>query len=133
MSVQTLLHQALADALRGHEALAGELTGIFDAPPVRAGRPYLLIDEALLADWGTKDAAGREGRFAIRLFDGGERPLRLRLLVAAVEDAVHALPHDLGDGWAIVTLQFLRSRISRDGEVWSAISEFRVRMLRTDA
>ena len=88
MSVQALLQGAVAAALADHAVLAGAVTGIFDCPPVRASRPFAVIEEALLADWGTKDMAGREGRFGVRVLDSGERPVRLRLLAGAVEDAI---------------------------------------------
>ncbi len=132
MSVQALLQAAVAAALGEHAALTGAVTGIFDCPPVRSRRPYALIEEAMLADWGTKDLAGREGRFAVRVLDTGERPVRLRVLAGAVEDAVAAMPRLLGEGWAVASLVFVRARITRDAEGWTSVSEFRVRMLRTE-
>lgn len=132
MSVQTLLQAALASALSGHAALADAVTGIFDCPPVRSARPHAVIEEAVLADWGTKDLAGREGRFAVRVLDLGERPVRLRALAGEVEDAVLAMPRMLGEGWAVASLVFVRSRIARDASGWTSVSEFRVRMLRTE-
>lgn len=127
MSVQEVLQGALVEALAG---LA--VTAVFDAPPVRAARPYALVEEAWLADWSTKDMAGREGRFAVALFDTGERPARLRALAGEAEAAIEAMPRVLGEGWAITSLTLLRSRIARDGEArWTAVSEFRVRMLRS--
>ncbi|AJP73131.1 tail completion protein gp17 [Sphingomonas hengshuiensis] len=132
MSVQGILQEALRAALAGHAPLAGAVTAIFDAPPVRAARPYALIDEAVLVDWGTKDMAGREGRIAVRIFDSGERPVRLRGLAGAAEDAVAAMPVVLGEGWRIASLVLLRSRIVREGEArWVATSEWRVRLLRS--
>ncbi|RYJ01522.1 MAG: DUF3168 domain-containing protein [Acetobacteraceae bacterium] len=118
-------------------AVAGALadlpvTGVFDCPPVRAARPFAVIEEAMLADWGTKDLAGREGRFAVRVLDSGERPVRLRTLAGAVEDAVEAMPRMLGEGWAVASLVFVRGRIARDSAGWASVSEFRVRMLRTE-
>ncbi|MEP9359321.1 DUF3168 domain-containing protein [Sphingomonas sp. KR3-1] len=128
MSVQEVLQAALVEALAG---LA--VTAVFDAPPVRAARPYALVEEAWLADWGTKDMAGREGRFAVTLFDAGERPARLRALCGEVEAAIEAMPRAIGEGWAIASLVLLRSRIAREGEGrWTATSEFRVRMLRSE-
>jgi hypothetical protein len=128
MSVQEVLQAALVEALAG---LA--VTQVFDAPPVRAARPYALVEEAWLTDWGTKDMAGREGRFAVTLFDAGERPARLRALSGEVEAAIDAMPRDIGQGWAIASLVFLRSRIAREGDGrWTAVSEFRVRMLRSE-
>jgi hypothetical protein len=125
MSVQALLSAAMAEALGGLEV------AVFDAPPVRAARPYAVIDEAVLSDWGTKDIAGREGRLAVLLYDGGERPVRLRALAGEVEAAVEAIARDLGDGWRVVTLVLARSRLVREGESrWMAMSEWRVRILR---
>jgi hypothetical protein len=128
MSVQLVLQAALVEALAGLE-----VTQVFDAPPVRAARPYALVEDAWLTDWGTKDMAGREGRFAIALFDAGERPVRLRALAGAAEAAIEAMPRGLGQGWAIASLVLLRSRISREGDGrWQSVSEFRVRMLRSE-
>lgn len=132
MSVQALLNAAIASALGEHAPLAEVVTGIFECPAVRAARPYAVVEEAALADWGTKDISGREGRFAVRLLDTGERPVRLRMLAGAVEDAVEAMPRMLGEGWAVASLTFVRGRIARDGAGWISVSEFRVRMLRTE-
>jgi hypothetical protein len=125
MSVQALLAGAMMDALGGIEV------AVFDAPPVRAARPYAVIEEASLGNWGTKDLAGREGVLAVTLYDGGERPVRLRALAGEVEAAIEAMPRDLGEGWRVVTLILARSRIVREGESrWMAMSEWRVRILR---
>ncbi len=130
MSPRELLVAAAAAALGGHPGLAE--ARVFDAPPVRGGRPYALVEEPLLADWGTKDMAGREARLTIALFDAGERPARLRGLAGAAEAAIEAMPRGLGEGWALTSLALLRSRIVREGEGrWMATSEFRVRMLRS--
>lgn len=65
------------------------------------------------------------------LYDGGERPVRLRGLVGEAEAAIEAMARDLGEGWRVVTLLLARSRIVREGESrWMAMSEWRVRMLR---
>lgn len=128
MSVQAVLQAALVEALAGLE-----VTQVFDAPPVRAARPYALVEEAWLTDWGTKDMAGREGRFAVALFDAGERPARLRMLAGAVEAAIEAMPRSLDQGWTVASLVLLRARISREGDSrWQSVSEFRVRMLRSE-
>lgn len=130
MSAQAQLQAALTAALGGHAPL-GVLTGVFDAPPVRAALPYAVVGEAVLSDWGTKDAIGREARIAVLLHDGGERPARLRLLAGATETAIETMPRDLGEGWRIASLAFVRSRIVPNGAGrWIASSEYRVRMLR---
>lgn len=131
MSVQALLSAAVVAALRDHAGVADVVTGVFDAPPVRAARPYAVVEDATLGDWGTKDMAGRDGRLAVLLYDSGERPLRLRALAGEAEAAIDAMARDLGEGWRVVTLVLARSRIVREGEGrWAAMSEWRVRLLR---
>lgn len=131
MSARELLQAAFRAALEGHTPLAGEVTAIFDAPPLRGLRPYALVEEAVLTDWGTKDMAGREARIAVTLFDSGERPARLRLLAGEVEAAIEAVPRAIGDGWRIASLAFVRGRTLREGDGrWASASEYRVRMLR---
>jgi hypothetical protein len=131
MSAQTVLGEALVAALKAHAGVARVVTAVFDAPPVRAARPFAEVAEALLTDWSTKDMAGREGRIAIVLRDAGERPVRLRDLAGAVDAAVEALPRDLPEGWRIASLVPVRSRIVREGEgLWAGTNEYRVRMLR---
>ncbi|KQM14660.1 hypothetical protein ASE73_10420 [Sphingomonas sp. Leaf24] len=124
MIAGTLLQAMLVARLRG--VLTG--ASVFDAPPVRAARPFVVVDMPVLSDWGTKDAAGREGRVVVQLFDDGEVPVRLRTLAAAAEGVVLAAPAALA-GWRIVSLVFVRSRVVRDGAGWIGSVEFRVRML----
>jgi len=64
--------------------------------------------------------------------DEGERPVRLRAMTALTEYTIEAMPAALGGGWRIVTLTMLRSRILRSAAGWTGMSEFRVRMLRTN-
>ena len=125
MSVQAMLQAAVVAALDGLD-----VTGVFDAPPVRCALPYAVAEEAVLADWGTKDMAGREGRLAVLLYDGGERPVRLRVLAGAAEDAVSGMAREIGEGWRVASLVFVRSRVLRDGVRWVAVSEWRIRILR---
>ena len=130
MSAHDVLADALAGVLRGHAPLMAQINGVFDAAPPRAVRPYALVEEAVLTDWGTKDLAGREGRLTVTLFDQGVSPRRLRGLVGEVEAAVLGLPRMLGEGWRVASLSAVRSRVVREGEGrWAALCEFRVRML----
>lgn len=128
MSAREVLQAGLCDALTA----ALDDVAVFDAPPVRMAMPYALVEEPVLADWSTKDLAGREGRVAVVIQDRAERPVRLRALAATAEDAVEAMNGELGEGWRIVTLGLVRSRIMRRAEGWMATSEFRVRMLRVN-
>ena len=111
--------------------LAAVLEGaVFDAPPVRSALPYAVVDEPVLGDWSTTTWRGREGRVVVTLHDGGERPVRLRSALAAAEEGLEAMAPDLGEGWRLVRMQMLRSRVLRVGERWRGTSEFLVRMYR---
>lgn len=129
MSAGALVQAAVVAAVR--DGLAGEVSAVFEAPPVRSAMPHALVEEPMLSDWSTKDAPGREGRVSVLVHDSGEVPARLRDLAGTVEAAVAAMPSDIGDGWRIVTITLTRSRIvkQRDGH-WTALIEHRVAMLR---
>jgi len=130
MSVHELLQAAFRAALEAHAPLADEVTSIFDAPPARGLRPYVLIEDALLTDWGTKDMSGREARVRVLLFETGERPDRLRRFAGEVDIAIEAMPRAIGEGWRIASAVFVRGRTLREGPGWVVASEYRVRMLR---
>ncbi len=103
---------------------------VFDAPPVRGGLPYAVVDEPVLSDWSTKTWVGREGRVLLTLFDEGERPVRVRSLLAVAEEGLEAVAPDLGEGWRVVRVALVRSRVLRVGDRWRGTSEFLVRMYR---
>ncbi|WP_298669801.1 DUF3168 domain-containing protein [uncultured Sphingomonas sp.] len=127
MSAHETVQAAAVAALR---AVLGEVA-VFDAPPVRAALPHVVIEPPILVDWSAKDWRGREGRLVVSAHDRGERPARLRELAAAIEDAVEAMPVALGDGWRLVSARLVRSRIARAGDDrWAATSEFTVRIYR---
>ena len=127
MSAREALLAVTVARLRGSAGLAG--ASVFDAPPVRAALPYVQVEEPLLADWSTKSWAGREGRLTVLAFDGGERPVRLRAMMAAVEGAMLATPTDLGGGWRLATVTLARSRLTRgNADRWTAAAEFQVRL-----
>ena len=130
MSVRAALQAGvLAAARAGVPGFA-----LFDAPPVRATVPYGVVVNPVLVDWSTKDWTGREGRIAVLLHDAGERPVRLRAAAEALEDAVAAMPVDLGGGWRIASIRFVRGRLTRGaGDRWSATSEFTVRVYRAQS
>lgn len=132
MSAHAVLAAAVEGVLGAHPGLRIAINGVFDSPPVRAVRPYAVIEEAVLADWSTKDMAGREGRLTVGLFADEDRA-RLRVLADEAATAVAGLPRELGEGWRIASLAFVRSRIVREGPgLCAAIVEFRVRMLQTN-
>ncbi|WP_375393683.1 DUF3168 domain-containing protein [uncultured Sphingomonas sp.] len=127
--VRTLLQAAIA------ARLSATLTGVrvLDAPPGRIGGPFAVVDEPVLTDWSTKTWAGREGRLIVLLYDGGERPVRLRGVCDAVEAAL-ADPPPLAEGWRIVRLSFVRSRMACIAtDRWTGTVEFQVRVVREDS
>jgi hypothetical protein len=104
---------------------------VFDAPPVRGAVPYIVVEEPVLTRWGGAGIDGREGRVVVSLHDAGERPVRLRTLVAAVEAEGAVLSGDIGEGWRVVALRLVRSRIVRgDAERWTGHVEFSVKLYR---
>ncbi len=124
------LVQAVAARLTAAEGIAGKVP-VFDAPPNRAGRPHLVIDEPVQSDWGAKGVEAREYRLTIRGHDSGERPVRLRAIGEAVDGAMRGLPRDLGGGWGAASVASVRVRTVREGgDRWVAASEWRVRMVR---
>ncbi|OAN64838.1 tail completion protein gp17 [Sphingomonas sp. TDK1] len=134
MTPQDAIAGAVRAALAGRATLAAQVNGVFDAPPVRAARPYLLVDEPVLTDWSTKDQDGREVRIAVLVQDSGPTRGRVRGLAADVEAAVGAMSPALAGGWRIVSRVLLRNRVVAEDEMrLSAVVEFRVRMLRTAA
>lgn len=122
MSAGAAVQAAVAASL---DAIA-ELTGVFDGPPARAPFPYVVIDAGSEAQWGHKSGAGREVMLAVTLWD--EQPARVHDLADAVEAAVGATAGV--EGWALVTMHFLRRRIVRDvAGPWAAAIDFRARLL----
>lgn len=121
---------AIVAALEAAEGIASKVA-VFDAPPSRAARPHLVIDEPVQGDWGAKGVEAREYRVTVRGYDSGERPVRLRGIGEAVDGAVRGLPRELGEGWGLASVALLRRRILREGgDRWVASSEWRVRMVR---
>jgi hypothetical protein len=128
MSARELLVAAVAARLRPLPAT------VFDAGPVRGGVPHVVVEEPVLADWGASGLTGQEGRLVVTLADEGERPVRLRALLAAVEAAVPDTPRLLGKGWRIANLRLVRSRLATTAPGrWRGTAEFVVRLYREDA
>ena len=106
------------------------LNGAYDGPPLQAAFPYASIDAGPESDWSHKSGEGRELRLAVTIRDQGERPARLRELMRAAEAAIGAVAGEL-DGWRLVTMIFLRSRMLREpGAGWAAAIDYRARMLK---
>lgn len=124
MSASEVLLAAAVAALKGVEGLS-----VHDGAPVQAAFPYALVETGPESDWGHKASEGREMRIAAVLKDAGERPSRLRRLMGEAEAALAGLP-PLLEGWRLVTMVLLRARLVRDRAAWTAVIEFRARMLR---
>lgn len=121
---------AMVAALEAAEGIAGKVP-VFDAPPNRASRPHLVVDEPVQTDWGAKGVEAREFRVTVRGTDSGERPERLRGIGEAVDGAMRGLPRDLGDDWGLASVALVRVRTLREGgDRWVVASEWRVRMVR---
>lgn len=120
----------LAAAARTAVAAVGGLNGVFDGQPVKGSPPYAVIEMGPESDWGWKGGEGREIRLGATLFDAGERPGRLRGLMAAVEAALIGLG-DVAEGWRIVNVVLVRARTAqkRAGD-WSGVVEVKARMER---
>jgi hypothetical protein len=120
-----VLHAALLAHLRREVA-------VFDAPPLRAAMPQAVLGDPVLGAADGAGVSGRVGSIAVTCTDTGERPDRLRALVATIEAAMERVPADLGaGGWRLGGLRMARSRLVRGkGERWVATSEFAVRMFR---
>lgn len=133
MSAHSALYDAVDAVLGAHPGLGIVINGVFDAHPARAVRPYAVIEDAILVDWGTKDMIGREGRLAVGIFDASEDQGRLRVLADEIAGAVGTLPRELAEGWRIASLAFVRSRIFREAPgLCAAVVEYRVRMLQAN-
>lgn len=123
--------QALAEtviaALGGIEGL----NGVYDGPPLTAAFPHAIVEAGPESDWSHKSGDGRELRLSILVRDKGERPARLRGLVAAIELVTMQVAGDLG-GWRLVNLVFVREAMLREtGAAWSAAIDYRARLLKT--
>lgn len=131
---RALLVAAAVARLKGLAGLAG--VAVFDAPPVRAGLPHAVVEEPVIADASVAGWSGRDGRLTVVLEDAGERPVRLRALLAAVEAGLPGMAGAaIGGGWRVVTMRLARSRLARAGRQesrWQGSAEFAFRMWRQD-
>ena len=109
--------------------------GVYDAPPVQAVAPYLVVEAGPESDWGFKGGKGRELRLALTLWDRGERPMRLRSLTRAAQIKVEAIEGvGDGEGWQLVSLHFLREwavppRPPTPNGLHASMVEYRARLL----
>lgn len=107
------------------------LSQVSDGIPIQAGDAAAVVDAGPETDWGFKGGDGAELRFAVLITCGGEVPGRARLLGEKVRAALAELGPGL-DGWQLVNLTMLRTRVVRAaGPKWTAVTEYRARMVRT--
>lgn len=125
MSASAALTAATQAAL---SAIAG-LNGGYDGPPLTGSLPYATIETGPESDWSWKGGEGRELRLAASIRDAGERPDRVRGLMAEVETALAGIDGEIGQ-WRVVNCLFLRSRVAKVGREWAGLVEFRARMVR---
>ena len=130
MSAGMRLVAALLAELDGHPALAP--MRVFDFVPARFAHPYAVIGQPVLLAEDAVDVVARIGSVEVQCRDGGEDPARLRALLGALEDAMAALPDDLGGGWRLTFLRLARSEMRMVKEGWLARSLWGVRMFRVN-
>lgn len=109
------------------------LSQVSDGTPIQAGDAHAVVEAGPETDWGYKEGAGAELRFAVRIECAGEKPERARAMLERVRAAVGAVGPALGSGpagWRLVTLAPLRARCVRaPGPKWVGVAEYRARML----
>lgn len=130
MSGELAVRAAMLAALQEDAALMAIVNGVYDGTPVQASAPHVVMGESVTSGWGARDVEGCDIRIAIMLVDRIEAPTRLAAMVAAVADVLERMP-DQADGWRMLVVRFLRSRIMRARDrSWSAVVDYRVRAVR---
>ena len=123
--------QALVEAALAALRTVDGLNAVYDGPPLTATAPYAVVEAGPESDWSHKSGEGRELRLSILVRDKGERPTRLRALVAAIEAAMVGIGPDLA-GWRLVNLVFVRGSMLRSNDAaWGAAIDYRARLLKT--
>jgi hypothetical protein len=119
LAVQRLVVAALA-------AVPG-VSGVFDAPPVDAESPYLVVGDDLMTDWSTKTETGHEHRIVVTVWEAGPGAARAKTVMGAVETLLGGLS-GARDGHRIVLARLVRTFVLTDPEGWTqGIVEFRLR------
>mgnify|MGYP005995227513 CR=1 FL=1 len=128
MSPEGAFRSDLLAWLRADDLLSDAVNAVLDSGPLRASEPYLTIDSSLAADWSVKDRAGREVRPLLSILDTGPSPDRAAAIATLVEARLAAMPRN-GTGYELVTLVFLRSRLSGGAKTrWQYQLEYRARL-----
>ncbi|MBB3981479.1 hypothetical protein GGR44_001126 [Sphingobium fontiphilum] len=138
MSAEMAVRGAVLAALRADGDLAGRVNGVSDGDVGQASGPYVMLAECSGADWGGKGLDGREVRIAIELRDPGEGAGGIAAMLTRVDGALHGLAGLARDGWHMVGVALIRSRIARPGPGhrreggWRGVVDYRVRALRAE-
>ena len=115
--------------LAADPALAAGLNGIGEESPLSAPPPWLGLAASASAEWGAKEAPGREVRVALEMVLRGDDPDVIAALSDALERRVTTMPPDQG-GYRVAVTQFLRSRAERRvGNLRAVVSEWRFLIL----
>lgn len=131
MNAEGDIRAAVIALLQGDAGLGAQVNRVHDGTPVKASPPTLIVGECSGVDWGTKDKAGRELRLALTIEDDLETPARISGIMPLADAAVRGLPSTVA-GWRIGSLVLMRSRLLRSGAGrWSALLEYRIRVLAT--
>lgn len=130
MSLEHNFAVALIDFLSGDPALIAQVNGVFHRPPAQIAAPYVVLDDVLATDWGTKDRAGREVRLAFVIRDGSDEASPVAAIAAALEARLAAVPPQ-GSGFRLVSLTPMRSRTLRIGALWTSTLDYRARILQS--
>ena len=120
---------ALVAWLQADATLSATLNSVTEEAPSRAAVPWLAISASSSLDWSTKTETGYETRIALELQMRGDTPASGASLVAAIQNAIAALPR-VQTGFRIVTLTFLRSRAEqRANNTRAVLLEYRFRLI----
>jgi hypothetical protein len=128
-AMEVLLRAALIAWLAADPTLAAQLNSVTEEVPSRSALPWLAIATSASTDWSNKSWPGREVRVALELHCRGDRPDTAATLIAAIEQAIAALP-SAQPTYDIVTTQFLRARAEqRPANTRAILLEFRFRLM----
>lgn len=130
MSLEQGFAKAVIDFLARDPALVAQVNGVFHRAPAQIAAPYVVLDDVLATDWGTKDRAGREVRLAFIIRDGSDEAAPVAAIAAALEARLAAMPAQ-GAGFRLVSLTAMRSRTLRVGALWTTTLDYRARILQS--
>lgn len=127
-ALQAAIYSTLSRALTS-ASLAGEQFQVFDHVPEEKRGKYVVIGDADVGDWGTKDSIGTEQLVEISIYDYEYRGRKeVRRVAGLVYEALHERELDIPiDGAQLVVLRFDSSNFPRepDGLTYKATQRFR--------